>query len=84
MPQIAWATTATATSFRPWTSPSAHGPETAEAPKATATSRSADGSVKAAHAATPPRRPPRTSPTAKPVWLDAGPGRNWQSVTRSP
>ena len=36
----------------------------------------ADGKVNPAQAATPPRYPARMSPTAKPVWLLAGPGRN--------
>ena len=34
-------------------------------------------------AARPPRYPARMSPTAKPVWLLAGPGRNCESATRS-
>ena len=45
--------------------------------------RDAEGSVNAAQAARPPRYPARMRPIAKPVWLLAGPGRNWQSATRS-
>ena len=43
----------------------------------------ADGSVKPAHAASAPRQPARSQPSAKPVWLLAGPGRNWVRATRS-
>ena len=84
MPQIACATTATATSFRPWRMPSAKGPVKAAAPSAKANRMSADGMVKANHAASPPSRPlPRNMPSVNPTWLDAGPGRNWQSATTS-
>jgi len=34
-------------------------------------------------AASAPRAPARRSPSAKPTWLEAGPGRNWQSATGS-
>ena len=84
MPQIACATTATATSFRPCRMPSATGPVSAVAPIAKANRMMADGMVKANQAASPPSRPlPRRMPRVKPTWLDAGPGRNWQSATTS-
>ncbi len=84
MPQIACATTATATSFRPWSTPSAKGPVNAVAPSAKAKRMIADGMVKANHAASPPSRPlPRRMPSVKPTWLEAGPGKNWQSATMS-
>ena len=45
---------------------------------------SADGMVNANHAANPPSRPlPRRMPSVKPTWLEAGPGKNWQSATMS-
>ena len=84
MPQIACATTATATSFRPCRIPSASGPVKAVAPSAKAKRMRADGMVKANHAANPPSRPlPRRMPRVKPTWLEAGPGKNWQSATIS-
>jgi hypothetical protein len=30
-----------------------------------------------------PRHPARRRPSASPTWLLAGPGKNWQSATRS-
>jgi hypothetical protein len=56
MPQIACATTATATSFRPWSTPSAKGPVNAVAPSAKAKRMRADGMVKANHAANPAKQ----------------------------
>ena len=53
-------------------------------PIAKANRISADGMVKANQAARPPNNPlPRAMPSVKPTWLEAGPGRNWQSATRS-
>ena len=43
----------------------------------------ADGVVKPVQAASAPRYPALDSPMAMPTWLDEGPGRNWQSATRS-
>jgi len=83
MPQTAWATTATATTFRPWIRPAPIGPSNAVAPKAKASRIRAEGKVKAVQAASAPSAPARRSPSAKPTWLEAGPGRNWQSATRS-
>ena len=31
----------------------------------------------------PPGSPERSNPSAMPIWLLAGPGRNWHSATRS-
>ena len=77
MPQIAWATTATATSFKPWITPEASGPSRLPATSANTSNASADGKVKPIHASIPPiTPPPRTMPSAKPTWLLAGPGRN--------
>ncbi|CPO42683.1 Uncharacterised protein [Bordetella pertussis] len=39
--------------------------------------------VKAIQAAAMPAQPARASPSAMPVWLLAGPGRNWHSATSS-
>ena len=83
IPHTAWATTATATTLSPWRAPSPAGPVMAPAPKAKSVSAMAEGKVNPAQAARPPARPPRDNPTANPTWLDAGPGRNWQSATRS-
>ena len=43
----------------------------------------AEGKVKPVQAAKAPAYPARESPMAMPTWLDAGPGRNWQSATMS-
>ena len=84
MPQTACATIATATSFRPCSSPAPAGdPVSAPAPKANAVISAADGRVKPHHAASPPSQPARSRPMEKPTWLEAGPGANWQSATRS-
>ena len=56
----------------------------ARAPYATSVMTIADGSVKPAQAASAPKYPARMRPMANPIWLLAGPGRNWQSATRSP
>ena len=39
--------------------------------------------MKPTHAAAAPGIPARAIPIAIPTWLDAGPGGNWQSATRS-
>ena len=52
-------------------------------PYANAISNAADGSVKPSHAARPPSGPARSMPIATPSWLEAGPGRNCTSATRS-
>jgi len=84
MPQMACATTATATSFSPCRKPSATGPVNEAAPMAKPNMITADGMVKANQAARPPNSPlPRRTPREKPAWLEDGPGRNWQSATRS-
>ena len=41
------------------------------------------GTVKPSQAASPPGRPARSMPIVMPIWLLAGPGRNWQSATMS-
>ena len=43
----------------------------------------ADGAVKPSHAIAAPAYPARRYPIAMPVWLLAGPGRNWHRATRS-
>ena len=84
MPKTACATTAAATSFSPCRKPCASGAVKRPATAANANMMTADGMVKANQAARPPRRPlPRKTPKEKPTWLDAGPGKNWQSATRS-
>ena len=55
IPQTAWATIATATSLRPCSRPAPIGPSRNFAPYAKSRSKMADGSVKAVHAARPPR-----------------------------
>ncbi len=81
--QTACATTATATIF----SPCSQAPRPASAqlatPYAKAIIASADGMVKPAQAASAPLSPARSMPIEMPTWLLAGPGRNWQSATRS-
>ncbi len=57
MPQIACAMTATATSFSPCRKPCASGPVKLPATLAKANMMTAEGRVKASHAAMPPRRP---------------------------
>lgn len=84
MPSTACATMATATSFSPCRRPSPRAVSPiAPAPEAKASINSADGRVKAIHAASAPGRPARIRPRPKPVWLEAGPGRNWESATSS-
>jgi hypothetical protein len=82
MPQTAFATTATAATFKPWSQPASATP-VASMTTAKSTSANAEGSVKPTHESTPPSRPARIMPMAMPTWLLAGPGRNWQSATRS-
>ena len=84
MPHTACATTATATTLSPCTSPApSHAPLAEENPSPHNASTSAEGSVKPSHAASAPPHPPRRRPRASPTWLLAGPGRNWHSATRS-
>ena len=83
MPSTAWATTATAATFRPWIMPWLTGPSSRLALRAKATRMIAEGRVKAVQAAAAPQPPPRCRPMAKPTWLLAGPGRNWHRATRS-
>ena len=66
--------------------PAATGPSQRRARRTRrAVSTRADGMVKPNQAARPPERPPpRKSPSENPTWLMSGPGRNWQSATRSP
>ena len=60
------------------------GPVNEAAPMAKANMTTADGMVKANQAARPPNSPlPRRMPREKPTWLEAGPGKNWQSATKS-
>jgi hypothetical protein len=79
----ACATTATAASLSPRAQPaSARSIDVVTSPN---TSKAmADGKVNPIQAANPPARPARRVPIAMPSWLLAGPGRSWQSATRSP
>ncbi len=79
----ACATIATATIFSPRTAPDDASAPCCAMPSAKAIIAIADGSVKPAQAASAPRQPARSQPSAMPVWLLAGPGRNWVSATRS-
>lgn len=55
-----------------------------EAVSAKMNSSMAEGRVKAVQAARPPASPlPRSTPSAKPTWLEAGPGMNCDRATRS-
>ena len=83
IPHTAWATTATATTLRPCTSPAGMPSPPAENPRPNNASAKADGSVKPTQAASAPPQPLRISPSAIPTWLLAGPGKNWHSATRS-
>ncbi len=55
MPQTAWATTATATIFRPWMNPPGRASPQRAMPRANSVSATAEGSVKPAQAASEPR-----------------------------
>jgi hypothetical protein len=81
MPHTACATTATATTLRPWRTPAFRNSPYAAMPSPNRISASAEGAVKPIQAATAPRSPPFASPMPMPTWLLAGPGRNWQSAT---
>ncbi len=83
MPHTAWATIATATIFSPCRMPAGNASPQLEIPSPNSVSARAEGSVNPAQAASAPGKPPRIRPMASPTWLLAGPGRNWQSATRS-
>ena len=80
--QTAWATTATAASFRPWTQPAVDRSVEAVS-NARTTNATADGSVNPSHEATPPSGPARDVPIAMPSWLLAGPGSDWLNARYS-
>jgi hypothetical protein len=84
MPHTACATTATAASFRPCSHPAPLRLEARATPNAKPIMSNTDGSVKQTEATSAPSRPARCMPMANTSWLLAGPGRNWQSATRSP
>jgi len=67
MPSTACATMATATSFNACATACPAGVANHASPPATASIKIADGAVNPSHAATPPRGPPRFSPSAKPT-----------------
>lgn len=69
--------------FNPCNHPASAAGSKAPSPNAKAMSARADGMVKPNQAATPPRSRARAMPTAILTWLLAGPGKNWQSATRS-
>lgn len=83
MPSTACATTAAAAACSPSSHPAPARSGVPETSRANATSSTADGRVNPHHAARSPGSPARCSPSAIPTWLDAGPGRNWHSATRS-
>ena len=83
MLQHAWATTATATILRPCNQAARPVSAQLETPYAKAIMVSADGAVKPIQEQSPPLSPARRMPIEIPTWLLAGPGRNWQSPTRS-
>lgn len=83
MPQTACAAIATAAIWSPSSTPVPTGPDMDAAVIAKTSRISADGSVKALNAASAPSQPARITPSAKPTWLDAGPGRNWQRAAKS-
>lgn len=83
MPSTACATTAAAAACSPSSHPAPARSGVPETSRANATSSTADGRVNPHHAARSPSSPARCSPSAIPTWLDAGPGRNWHSATRS-
>ena len=75
-------TTGTATTTKPWIHPCARSPIRAAArPKEVR--MTAEGRVNPSHAANPPRKPPRTIPTAKPSWELAAPGVAWERAKKS-
>ena len=83
MPSTACATTATATSLRPCSSPRLRALKRARAIR-----DERHGDRRRQGEAGPGRQragiAARMRPMANPTWLLAGPGRNWQSATRSP
>ncbi len=82
MLQTACATTATAASCSPCsTRPASAERVNQAADSAMPNISSAEGRVNPTQAARPPAQPARCSPMQKPVWLEAGPGRNWHSET---
>ena len=83
IPHTAWATTATAATFNPWTAPEAATSLQRVMPYANAISAMAEGSVKPIQAINAPGQPARNKPSPMPTWLLAGPGRNWHRATRS-
>ncbi len=72
----ACATIATATTFSPRTAPDEASAPACAMPSAKRIIAIAEGAVKPTQAAIAPRQPARSQPSAKPVWLLAGPGRN--------
>ena len=80
--QTAWATTATATTMRPCSHPAVVIPDPCTR-SAKTTIAMADGKVKPAQAAMPPKKPARLIPMEMPSWLLAGPGIIWHRATRS-
>ena len=83
MPHTAWATTATAMTFSPCTTPELSHPAPLSAPSANRSRAAAEGIVNPSQAASAPSQPARCSPSAMPTWLLAGPGKNWHKATRS-
>jgi len=83
MPQTAWATTATATTFKPWSQPGLTYAPKVFNPRPKRVMASAEGNAKPSQATIPPTRPARALPSAMTTWLLAGPGRNWLSATIS-
>jgi len=81
IPSTPPATTTTATSFSPWIAARNSAEPSGGARLANANISSAAGAVKARKAASAPRQPARSSPIAKPIWLLAGPGRNWHRAS---
>ena len=83
IPHTACATTATATILSPRSQAAPSTSPTACTVSAKAASASAEGSVNPSQAARAPGRPARWYPRPMPTCDDAGPGKNWQSATRS-
>jgi len=83
IPETACATTATATMRSPASQAASCMAPIVPTPAAKAIRAMAEGRLKPSQAATPPASPARSMPRLTATWLLAGPGRNWQSATRS-
>ena len=79
----AWATTATATILKPCSHGTCAISPSAPTPYPNRIIARTDGPENPTHAANAPGNPARRMPSVMPVWLLAGPGRNWHNAMMS-